>query len=87
MISSEELLEIYQLEDVLVLDSRWYLDGRKGIDSYRKGHIPGAIFVDVETVCTGSGGPSRGRHPLKSPKDFVAALASIGVGSGIRIVC
>ncbi len=87
IISSDELLAIYRLDEVHVLDTRWYLDGRKGIDSYRSGHIPGAIFVDVETVCTGPGGPSRGRHPLKNPRDFASALASLGVGSGSRIVC
>ena len=34
-----------------VLDVRWYLAGPPGIDSYRRGHVPEAAFVDlVHTV-------------------------------------
>ena len=68
--------------NVVVCDCRAYLDDRNGIDAYRAGHIPGARFVDLETLVSsipqpGSGG---GRHPLPSPEAFAADLGELGIG-------
>ena len=32
----------------VLLDVRWRLGGPAGIDSYREGHLPGAVFVDLD---------------------------------------
>ena len=32
----------------VLLDVRWRLGGPPGIDSYRAGHLPGAVFVDLD---------------------------------------
>ncbi|MFD0851346.1 sulfurtransferase, partial [Actinomadura adrarensis] len=32
----------------VLLDVRWHLTGPPGIDSYRRGHLPGAVFVDLD---------------------------------------
>ncbi|MGH3274645.1 MAG: sulfurtransferase, partial [Streptosporangiaceae bacterium] len=32
----------------VVLDVRWRLGGPPGVDSYRAGHIPGAVFADLD---------------------------------------
>ena len=37
-------------EALVIADVRWYLDGRSGFDAYQHGHLPGAIFVDLETM-------------------------------------
>ena len=40
------------LEDVRVVDTRWYLrptDGRTGAQAFAAGHLPGAVFLDVDT--------------------------------------
>lgn len=71
--------------DLRVLDVRWYLDGRSGRDAYRKGHVPGAVFCDLEADLSGSG-EGRGRHPLPDRQAFEQAMRRLGVGAGARVV-
>lgn len=73
-------------ERVVVADVRWYLDGRSGRAAYEAGHIPGAVFVDLDGDL--SGAPSRlgGRHPLPEPEDFAAAVGEAGIGDGRAVV-
>lgn len=70
----------------VVLDVRWYLDGRHGHDAYRQGHIPGARFVDLDTVLAGPPSPTQGRHPLPTPEVFAAGLGRLGVGDNDYVV-
>src|SRR5207248_1060200 len=42
--------------DVRVIDFRWYIHGRLGRDEYLGGHIPGAVFVDLDDVTGGGRG-------------------------------
>jgi thiosulfate/3-mercaptopyruvate sulfurtransferase len=74
------------LGDVVVADVRWYLDGRSGRDAHRAGHIPGAVFVDVDTDLAAPPDPHGGRHPLPAPEEFAAALARLGIGDGTPVV-
>jgi thiosulfate/3-mercaptopyruvate sulfurtransferase len=61
--------------EVVLADVRWYVDGRPGWEGYERGHIPGAIFVDLDRDLSGSPSAGRGRHPLPSPEEFAAAMA------------
>lgn len=70
---------IERLSHPVVLDVRWYLDGRNGRTSYLEGHYPGAIFVDLDTVATQPGKATAGRHPLPSPEQFAYSLAALGI--------
>ncbi|HXL90039.1 MAG TPA: sulfurtransferase [Streptosporangiaceae bacterium] len=68
----------------VVLDVRYHLgDGGYGVASYRAGHIPGAVFADLDrdlAAPAGSGpGGSGGRHPLPSAESFQAAMRVLGV--------
>jgi thiosulfate/3-mercaptopyruvate sulfurtransferase len=65
----------------VLADVRWYLDGRSGRDAFEQAHVPGAVYVDLDTVLssTDKGGPA-GRHPLPSPEDFAAGLGALGIG-------
>jgi thiosulfate/3-mercaptopyruvate sulfurtransferase len=65
---------------VVLADVRYYLDGRSGRDAYAGGHLPGAIFVDMDTVLAAHGLPAEGRHPLPEPAAFAARMAGLGVG-------
>jgi thiosulfate/3-mercaptopyruvate sulfurtransferase len=69
----------------VLLDVRWRLGGPPGIDSYRAGHLPGAVFVDLGRDLAGPPGP-RGRHPLPSADDFQAAMRRAGVSDGRPVV-
>jgi thiosulfate/3-mercaptopyruvate sulfurtransferase len=68
----------------VVLDVRWRLNGPPGIDAYRRGHLPDAVFVDLDRDLSGPPGPA-GRHPLPAADDFQAAMRRAGV-SGDRPV-
>jgi thiosulfate/3-mercaptopyruvate sulfurtransferase len=82
LITADELRE--QLDDVRVIDMRWYLDdATKGRREYEAGHIPGAVFVDLEEI---TGGEGAGRHPLPSREQFERAMRRAGVGRNNRVV-
>jgi thiosulfate/3-mercaptopyruvate sulfurtransferase len=69
--------------DLRLIDFRWYLDGRRGRDAYNAGHLPGAVFVDMDDV-TAESGP--GRHPVPSPERFAAAMRAAGVSRRSLVV-
>ena len=61
-----------------VFDIRWKLnDPEHGHRAYLSGHIPGAVFVDLEEDLSASEGP--GRHPLPDPATFAATLGRLGI--------
>ena len=70
---------------IRVVDVRWYLgragDGRRAFDA---GHVPGALFLDVDTDLVASEGP--GRHPLPRPEAFAGRLAAAGIGDDHLVV-
>jgi thiosulfate/3-mercaptopyruvate sulfurtransferase len=68
-----------------VVDARWYL-GRPGGGriAYDAGHIPDAIFVDVDSDLVATSGP--GRHPLPDPSVFAARMGTLGIGDRHDVV-
>ena len=87
LISPDELRPL--LPDVAVLDVRWRLGHRDGHEQYRAGHLPGAVYVDLDTDLAdppedppGEGG----RHPLPDPGRFTAAMRRSGVRSDRPVV-
>jgi thiosulfate/3-mercaptopyruvate sulfurtransferase len=69
----------------VVLDVRWRLAGPPGRDDYLAGHIPGAVFIDLDTELCGAPGPA-GRHPLPDPAALQRALRAAGVRTGHPVV-
>ncbi|HKA03965.1 MAG TPA: sulfurtransferase [Acidimicrobiales bacterium] len=74
------------LGGVVLADVRWYLDGRDGRAAYESGHIPSAVFVDLDADLSGPGDPTDGRHPLPSPGQFAAAMGRLGIGTDDTVV-
>ena len=72
-------------EPPVVLDVRWRLGGPPGIDSYRAGHLPGAVFVDLDTDLAAPPGVG-GRHPLPAAASFELAMRRAGVRAGHPVV-
>jgi thiosulfate/3-mercaptopyruvate sulfurtransferase len=63
----------------VILDLRWDLtDPGKGRSSYEAGHLPGAVFVDLDQDLAAPPGLS-GRHPLPDVGDFASCLGRLGV--------
>src|SRR3954452_12156785 len=72
-------------DGVVVADARWYADG-SGRASYEDGHIPGAVFVDVDTDLSAPRTDTTGRHPLPTPSEFAAAMSRAGIGDETFVV-
>jgi thiosulfate/3-mercaptopyruvate sulfurtransferase len=85
LISADELAR--ELDDVHVIDFRWYLDdASKGRRSYEAGHVPGAVFVDLEDVTGEAPVHTGGRHPLPSREQLEHAMRRAGVDRSTRVV-
>jgi thiosulfate/3-mercaptopyruvate sulfurtransferase len=69
----------------VVLDVRWHLAGPPGIEAYRRGHLPGAVFVDLDRDLAGPPGPA-GRHPLPPAGAFQEAMRRAGVARDSLVV-
>jgi thiosulfate/3-mercaptopyruvate sulfurtransferase len=85
LISVEALSQALRDDPPALLDVRWELGGPRGRDEYVKGHIPGAVFVDLDAALAGPPGPG-GRHPLPSAEDFAAGMRAAGVSLGRPVV-
>lgn len=73
--------------EAVLADVRWYLDGRDGLAAFEAGHIPGAIWVDLEHQLACADQPvTEGRHPLPTPAAFAAAMGSLGIGNDTLVI-
>ena len=72
--------------DLVLLDVRWALGVTDGHEQYLAGHLPGAVFVDLESELAAPPSPARGRHPLPDLADLEAAARRWGVRQGSRVV-
>lgn len=73
------------LSEVVICDVRWYLaDVHQGRAEYADGHIPGAVYLDVETDLTAPNGP--GRHPLPTREGFGETLSRWGISNDDHVV-
>lgn len=70
----------------VVLDVRWKLGGPPGRQEYAAGHLPGAVFVDLEADLAGHGPATEGRHPLPTPESFQETARRWGVSPGRLVV-
>ncbi|WP_093157450.1 sulfurtransferase [Saccharopolyspora antimicrobica] len=68
-----------------LLDVRWSLLGPPGREAYEEGHLPGAVFVDLDAELAAAPGTA-GRHPLPEPEDLEAVLRRAGVDSDRPVV-
>jgi len=69
----------------VVLDVRWRLGGPSGRADHEAGHLPGAVYVDLDTELAEPPGVG-GRHPLPSLERLQDALRRAGVNAGSRVV-
>ena len=85
LVSADWLATRLDDASIRVVDVRWYLgragDGRR---AYEAGHVPGALFLDVDTDLVAPEGP--GRHPLPRPDAFAGRLAAAGIGDDHLVI-
>lgn len=69
-----------------VLDVRWKLGEPDGRRRFADGHIPTAVYVDLETELAGPPSPAEGRHPLPDVQDLQSAARRWGLSGGRPVV-
>nr|WP_241984645.1 sulfurtransferase [Cryobacterium adonitolivorans] len=69
-----------------ILDVRWKLGGPPGRAEFRRGHLPGAVYVDLDSELAGHGEAADGRHPLPASADLEAAARGWGLNDGDTVV-
>ena len=85
LISSAALAERLGDPRLRLLDVRWWLtEPGRGHRDYLVGHLPGAVWVDLDRDLTAPSGP--GRHPLPRPADFTRRMAELGVDDDADVV-
>ncbi len=88
-----DIIEVTDLEamlgdpDVRIIDCRFDLGNpAAGLDAWQAGHIPGAVFADLDKDLSGSLGPTTGRHPLPRPEALERSLARLGVSAEHQVI-
>ena len=93
-----QLIDVAELRDLIavgncstvdcrIIDCRFDLqEPEKGREEYLAGHIPGAVFADLDRDLAGPVTDSSGRHPLPDPEVFKATLEGFGIGENTQVV-
>ncbi|NLE18987.1 MAG: sulfurtransferase [Propioniciclava sp.] len=72
--------------DAVLADVRYTLADGPQPDAYANGHLPGAVFVDMNAALAAPAGPDTGRHPLPEPSVFAEQMAALGIGDDSLVV-
>ena len=92
LIAPEQLAELLDVADspdvsrVRILDVRWRLDRPDGRPDYLAGHLPGAVYVDLDAELAEHGMPTDGRHPLPSVERLQESARRWGLNDGDTVV-
>jgi len=71
--------------DLGVIDASWHLPntGRIGAAEFKLGHIPGAVFFDIDMIADRNQGLP---HMLPKADAFASEMSALGLGDGMRFV-
>ncbi len=85
LVSTEWLADHLEAPDVRIVEATWFMPatGKKGHEAYEAGHIPGAVFFDLDDIADDE---SPLPHMLPSPVKFASKVKKLGLGSGNRII-
>jgi thiosulfate/3-mercaptopyruvate sulfurtransferase len=85
LVSTEWLRRHLDDSFLRLADVRWYLgEPDRGRQAYQEAHIPGAVYVDLETDLSADVGP--GRHPLPEWDAFATRMGELGIGDDSVVV-
>jgi thiosulfate/3-mercaptopyruvate sulfurtransferase len=84
LVSTDWLAERLNDRNVIVVDGSYLvLQKRDARAEYRSGHIPGAVFFDLDEVSDHS---TELPHMLPGPKQFGEAVGALGIGDNDTVV-
>jgi len=84
-VSTEWLAAHLDDPHIIPVDASWYLPtaNRNPGAEYLAGHIPGAVFFDIDGVADKSSGLP---HMLLPPEEFGRQVGALGIGDGMTVV-
>jgi thiosulfate/3-mercaptopyruvate sulfurtransferase len=85
LVSTDWLANEIGASDLRVVDATWFMPdaGRNAQAEYEGGHIPSAVFMDLEELADAN---SSLPNTLPPPEKFASRMQSLGLGDGSRIV-
>jgi thiosulfate/3-mercaptopyruvate sulfurtransferase len=85
LVSTIWLAERLGSPQVQVVDATWFMPGepRTGRVEYRRAHIPGAVFFDIDAIADQT---TDLPHMLPRPEDFAAEAGALGLRREAEIV-
>ena len=85
LVSAHWLAEKLGTPGLVIIDGSWYLPAlkRDPRQEYLEGHIPGAVFFDLDSV---SSQTTDLPHMMPEPTEFASAMRKLGVSDGATIV-
>jgi thiosulfate/3-mercaptopyruvate sulfurtransferase len=88
LLTANQLEEIINSgENVLLCDCRFDLaDPLAGRKAYLEGHIPGALYIDLDQDLSGPKTGKNGRHPLPTPEAWAQTKSRLGIDSKTLVV-
>ncbi|WP_158735378.1 sulfurtransferase [Alteribacillus sp. YIM 98480] len=87
LVTSGWLEQQLNKKEYRVVDCRFHLDAPyKGRDLYKEGHIPGAVYFDLEMDMSAEEENHGGRHPLPDMNDFAEKLSNCGIDKSTKVV-
>ena len=93
MIETKYLVDVDEIRGVLgqpgirIVDCRFELsDPEAGYAAYLSGHIPGAVYADLDRDLAGPIGPETGRHPMPDADRMVATVERLGIDNSTRVI-
>ncbi|HET8941081.1 MAG TPA: sulfurtransferase [Rudaea sp.] len=87
LIDARALNDLARTDDILIVDCRFSLaDPDGGARDYAQGHIPGAVYADLNRDLSDLSRLGAGRHPLPDAWAFSALLGRLGWKPGMQVV-
>lgn len=85
IITATELSEIFNQENLIILDARV---GKNARENYLQNHIKGALFInlDEDLADIGENAAFGGRHPLPKVSKFAETLQNLGISEDSHLV-
>ena len=85
LVSTDWLANEIGASDLRIVDATWFMPdaGRNAQAEYEGGHIPSAVFMDLEELADAN---SNLPNTLPPPEKFASRMQSLGLGDGSRIV-
>lgn len=87
LIAPEELAKLLDDPKLRIVDTRFDLkETSAGRQAYDQGHIPGALYFDLDEDLSAPPSAGTGRHPLPDMQTFARKLGERGIGNDHLVV-